>query len=387
MQGSIAAIDRQKALSDLVGQGYFLTQLEPEKAAASIQRRWLRPGIAQRDLAVLLRQISVLYTAGIPIITVLETVQMQYEADTRVAHALEQMRRQLAGGAGLAVAMQRTSIFPPLVVNMIAAGEAGGTLEIALERAATHLEQQHERQQQIRSALAYPRLLAVLIVGITWFLLAWVLPQYDGIFAAWEMPLPVLTRALLSIGRYLREYSRWLLLLSVTLVFLWRCFARSPTGRAYLHSAVLRLPWRRRLNEAKAVVNLGYALSSLLASGMNLLGALPLVQQTMDNQVYAAALDTVIRAVANGSSLASQLAATGLFPPLALQLIAAGESSGTLEKTLRQAAAYYEQDLRFWLTRWGKLLEPVIILVLAIIVGVLGLAITLPVMQMYQFPM
>ncbi len=390
IKGCLEATDQQTAIRELTRQGYFISELELDRdvkakdfspsGLRSLLKRAQR--VTVRDLAIFARQLGVLYSAGIPILPALTAIRQQQGEQSPLGVAIERLEQSLISGDSLALAMRDDAAFPPILVNMVAAGEVGGTLDDALMRAASYFEREYQIGQKVKSALTYPKFVAIVALGITWFLLASVVPNFANIFASFDMELPSLTKFMLAISYFLVHWS-WLLLIMVAIAFLlFRQWGASERGRTKLDQLSLRLPLFGRLISMNAISRFCRTLAALTKSGVNVVSALKLAEQTVDNAVYTQAVQEATAAIAQGSRLAIELEHSGLFPPMVLHMVHVGESSGSLDAMLNQVAVFYDQDLNNLTERLGKMIEPVVLLIMALVVGLIALAIALPMMQM-----
>lgn len=385
IKGRLQATDKQAAIRELTQRGYFISQLELDRDVRvtdlkDVLRRARK--ISARDLAVFARQLGVLYGAGVPILPALTAIRQQQGEQSPLGVALSRVEEHLIGGDSLALALRENGAFPPILVNMVAAGEVGGTLDEALLRAATYFEREHEIGEKVKSALTYPKFVALVALGITWFLLASVVPNFATIFSTYNMELPAITRLMLSVSRFLVDWSWLLLTVAIALFLLFKQWSASAGGRTWLDKLSLRLPLLGKLVTMNALSRFCRTLATLLRSGVDMVSALELAEQTVDNAVYSRAVQKATAGISQGSRLADELERSGLFPPMMLHMVHVGESSGALDSMLNQVADFYDQDLKTLTERLGKMIEPIVLLVMALVVGLIALAIALPMMQM-----
>lgn len=385
VKGRLEAADKQAAIRELTQQGYYISNLELDRdVQVSALKGALRKArkVSTRDLAIFARQFGVLYEAGIPILPALTAIRQQQGEQSPLGIALSRLEQQLIGGDSLALAMRENGAFPPILVNMVAGGEVGGTLDEALQRAATYFEREYQIGEKVKSALTYPKFVALVALGITWFLLASVVPNFATIFSSFNMELPTITRSMLTISSFLVSWSWLLLIVTLGLFLLFKQWSASPGGKTWLDKLSLRLPLLGRLASMNAISRFCRTLAALFRSGVDMVTALKLAEQTVDNAVFTQAVQEVTVAISQGSRLAAELERTGLFPPMMLHMVHVGESSGSLDAMLNQVADFYDQDLSTLTERLGKMIEPIVLLVMALVVGLIALAIALPMMQM-----
>ncbi len=390
VKGQLEANSEQAAIKELTRLGYYVTELELDRDVkakdfgASNLKAALGRGrqVTTRDLAIFARQLGVLYAAGIPILPALTAIRQQQGEQTPLGAAIERLEQRLVSGQSLALAMRDDTAFPPILVNMVAAGEVGGTLDEALARAATYFEREHQIGQKVKSALTYPKFVAIVALGITWFLLATVVPNFASIFSSFDMELPGITKFMLGVSHFIVSWGWLLLIMAVAGFMLFKYWGASEGGRTTLDKLALRLPLFGKLISMNAISRFCRTLAALTRSGVNVVSALKLAEQTMDNAVYTEAVQQATAAISQGSRLAVELENSGLFPPMVLHMVHVGESSGSLDTMLNQVADFYDQDLSNLTERLGKMIEPIVLLVMALVVGLIALAIALPMMQM-----
>lgn len=388
VQGRLEAATPVAALKELTQKGYFVSDLEPDRDVQKQDFSRLKTLLTQRskvgarDLAVFTRQFGVLYAAGIPILPALTAIRQQQGEQSPLGAALARLEQRLIGGDSLALSMRDDAAFPPILISMVAAGEVGGTLDEALMRAAAYFEREHQIGEKVKSALTYPKFVGIVALAITWFLLASIVPNFASIFASFDMELPTITKFMLELSSFLVRYSWLLLIVVVSAYLLFRRWQASARGKAWLDRMALRLPIFGQMISMNAISRFCRTLAALTRSGVNVVSSLQLAEQTVDNSVYTGAIQQASTGISRGNRLAYELEQTGLFPPMMLHMVQVGESSGSLDTMLNQMADFYDQDLNTMTERLGKMIEPILLLVMALVVGMIALAIALPMMQM-----
>ena len=329
-----------------------------------------RKGVRTKDLLVFTQQLSTLLAAGMPLdrsLTTLADLTQGAELKRVTGEVLTSVR----GGASLAQAMgQHPQVFPPLYVSMVKAGEIGGVLDEVLRRLVDYLASAQELRDEVRSAMTYPILLtAVGAVSIT-ILLVFVLPKFATMFADLGQALPLSTRIMLGISDVFS--SVWilpgLLLLGGGSYGLFR-YLNSGPRRYGLDAFKLRMPVFGSLLRRMEVARFGRTLGTLLRSGVPVLQALDIVREVVTNQVIGRAVNEVQVGVREGAGMSGPLGRSGVFPPLALQMIAVGEDTGKLDEMLLTTADYFDREVRNEVKRLTSLLEPLMILVMGLVVG------------------
>lgn len=383
--GSLEADSLRAAREQLRQQGILLTQLvsdETKPPQGFVQRFRRRIQIAQ--LSLFTRRLATLAAAKVPVHEALSALHDQ-EQHPELRSLLGRVKARLAEGAPLARALaDEPQVFRPSYVAMVSAGEASGALDSVLERLADFLERQEELRRTVSGALAYPLLMAVVGSGVMIFLLAFVIPKITGVFADNRTALPLLTVALLTVSSLLRK-GWWLLLLCLAgLAYAYNRLARKETFLAAQDRWLLKLPLVGRLIQTLALARFARILSLMLGSGVPLLRALEISSEAVVNRSFRAVLAETRSAVAEGSSLSAVLGRSALFPPLLTHLIAVGERSGTLETSLETAGQSFEREFTVATGRLMSLLEPLLVLAMGLAVGLVVMAVLLPIFELNQ---
>lgn len=335
-------------------------------------------------IAVMTRQLATLVRAGVPLVESIAALSEQVENE-QLVRVLTTVRESLNEGTSFAKSLeQHPKVFPALYVNMIAAGEASGTLEAVLERLADFMEGQARLKGKVAGALAYPVLMAVvgtLLVGV---LMVGVVPKVTSVFDNLGQTLPWYTRLLIFVSDTVAGYW-WLMLGSIGLtIYLFQRWKRTPEGRLRWDTIRLKLPIFGRLILLIAVARFSRTLSTLLASGVQLLQAMEIGRHVLENAKLAMVITEAIGSIRGGESIAEPLKRSGAFPPMVTHMIAIGERSGQLESMLENVSRAYEADVEIRVQALTSLLEPMMIVLLGGVVGFIALAILMPLIQMNQ---
>jgi len=370
VEGVVQAASRQSVLEELRRRQLYAVTVDeatPDRVARAGRR------LGRRAAAALwTRNVATLLSAGVPLDRAL-AFTAQHASHDGLAEAVRQARRAVQEGASLADALARhPRYFDPLFVAMVSAGESSGALEIVFDRLSEHLEEGAELRSQVRTALLYPALMAVVgCIGLG-VLLGFVIPRFAGILADVGGTLPVSTRLLLAASTVLTKgWWAWLLLAVAAAYALPQVLARPETRRRW-HAARLAWPWLGDLELKYATAQFARTLGLLLKSGVPALPALRIARASVTNLIVQAGVDRAAGALAEGSALAPALA--GTLPPLALQMIAVGEESGRLEELCLRVADTYDGEVRRALRTGVALLEPALILAFGALVGFVALA-------------
>lgn len=358
-------------------------QQMPKQRSVSTKQHW-RGRINATELALLTRQLATLIGSGLPIEQALGTVARQTNK-ARINSLLLAVRARVLEGHSLATALQDfPRVFPELFRATVAAGEQSGHLELVFERLADYTENRQNLRQKVGLALFYPLLLTIVAIAIVIGLLAYVVPQVIQVFNSVSQQLPPLTRALIATSEFLSDYG-WLLSgLAVAVVLGFSYAIRYNSIRFRIQQLLLELPLLGRLLRGLNSARFARTFSILISSGVPVLDALRIASQVIGNLPMRAALSKASDNVKEGGSLHQALAESGYFPPMAVQLVASGESSGRLDSMLERAAIQQERETDTLIAALLGIFEPLLILTMGAIVLVIVLAILLPIFDLNQ---
>ena len=336
------------------------------------------------EISMMTRQLATLLAAGFPLTSALHTLvaQTKKEGFKRV---LSKIKDAIEEGSSFAAALaEYPKIFSPIYTNMVKAGEASGTLEIVLERLADIYENQHRLNSKIKSAMAYPVLMTLVGAGVLFFLLTVIIPNITSLFAEMNQTLPLTTRILINMSHFLKQWWALILAFVAAMLFAGHVIMKKPAVQIAVDRFILKLPIIGELVQKIAVARLTRTLGSLLENGVSLLEALDIVQNVIGNKIIAKAIVDAKNEVERGHELGDVLGKNTNFPYLAVQMIKVGEQSGHLESMLKKTARVYDDEIETTIIGMTSLLEPVIILVMAVVVGFIVLSICLPIFEMNQ---
>jgi general secretion pathway protein F len=330
------------------------------------------------------RQLATLLTSGIPMIEALSALVEQMDNE-QLQVALSSVKEKVNEGASLAQAMKaHPKIFSELYVNMVAAGEASGALDIVLERLAEFQEDQVELQNRVRGAMAYPVIMTVIGSGMVIFLVSFIIPMFEKMFRQMGVDLPMITRFLLWTSRFIGDWWLLLLLLAGGVAYGFVAWKASEAGRPVWDRVRLRAPVFGKTERMLAVTRFSRTLATLLASGVPLIQALTIVEAILGNSVLKEAVESTRNSVQEGSSIADPLKRSGQFPPIMTRMIATGEKTGELERMLEKVADSYESQVKRRIDLMTAFLQPVMIVLMAVAVGFIALSILLPMLRTYS---
>lgn len=336
------------------------------------------------DIAIMTRQLATLVRAGVPLVDSVAALTEQVEKE-QLQLVLTGVRESLNEGTSFAKSLaMHPKVFAPLYVNMVAAGEASGSLESVLERLADFMESQARLKGKVMASLAYPVLMAFIGTVLVGFLMVAVVPKVTAIFENLGQALPWYTALLIFVSDILGGY--WWLMLLVTVVGVWwvKRWKSKPEGQLKWDTLKLKLPLFGRLNLLVAVSRFTRTLATLLASGVQLLAAMEIGKNVLENARLEGVVKEAIGSIREGESIAEPLKRSGQFPPMVTHMIAVGERSGQLEQMLENVSRAYEADVETRVAALTSLLEPLMILVMGAVVGFIAMSILMPMVQMNE---
>ncbi len=390
-KGTLNAENLAAARSRLRGEGLFLTEIVESKEAPELAPRrsdgsrfeldlsFLR-GIPALERALATRQLATLVSSGIPLVDSLTALVAQCE-HAGLRALLAKVRDRVNEGSSLADALHATGQFDTLYVSMVRAGEAGGVLDVVLERVADYLESQVTLSNKISSILIYPAVMLLFAGAVVAALVTVVLPQITNLLMSLDQELPFYTVWIIAMSDFTRSWW-WAMALGLAAGFVvFRSLIATERGRAIYDRVTLRLPVLGRIARAVSIARFSRTLSTLLASGVGIVQALDISQHVAKNTVIAEAVRSARTSVIEGASLAAPLRASGQFPPMVITMIEVGERGGEVDSMLARVANTYDEQVENSISKLTSLLEPFLILLMVGIVLVIILATLMPLLE------
>jgi general secretion pathway protein F len=375
----------------LQGMGLIPIRVEEtasrSQAASAGRGLFRKKGVSQDDVAVFTQELATLLKAGLPLDRCLE-ILIGLSANELVRGLMTEMREEVRGGAALSKAMEvHPDVFSRFYLNMIRAGEAGGALDVVLQRLNEYMERSKELKETVKSALIYPAILVSVAVLSVVILLMWVVPQFSQMFEESGKALPLPTQVVIALGDAVRNYW-WVMVLAAVGVYSW--FSRQmrePASRYRWDARLLGMPLVGDLVAKLEVARFSRTLGTLLGNGVTLLTALSIVKETLGNTVMSDGVSTVATQLKEGKGLAKPLMAIGLFPKLAVHLVMVGEETGKLQEMLIRIADIYDREVHSAVKRMLALMEPVLILGLGLVIGGIIMSILVAILSVNDLAM
>ncbi len=391
VQGSLKANSKEQVLAELWEQGYYILKVKEYSERSNLLKGsrlfslLSRGQASSRDLMLFCRQFGAMLSSGMTALYSLQTLQRKGE-NPALGKTLEEVTVSLEQGKTLWESFARhPQTFPPLVIHMVEAGEAGGFLEEVMERLAEHFEKEHDLKEKIKTATTYPVVVLALAVFVISFLLVKVLPTFSDMFSGMGVELPLLTRIVLALGEGVSNYWPLLIFFLAAGVLFFLRFVRTDKGKVYYDWMLLKLPLYGPFYKKILAARFARILAALLASGVGLIVSLELVERVANNTLFARATRAVREAVTRGDKMSFPLENSNFFPSMVVEMISVGEDTGRLDQMLLKGAYFLESEVEFVAERFISIIEPVLIIFLAVVVGIIALSVLLPMFNMFQY--
>jgi len=377
MQSGVMIGDSKEAvIANLRRQQIIVTTIKEKGKEIALPK--FGGGIGSKDIAIFTRQFSVMIDAGLPLVQCLDILGQQQE-NKAFQKVILQVRQDVEGGSSLAEAMRKhPQAYDDLYVNMVAAGEAGGILDTILQRLAAYIEKAVKLKAQVKSAMIYPTAVITIAVVVVYVILWKVIPVFASLFAGLGADLPFLTSVVVAFSRFIGKF--WWLIFGVVFgtIFAIYQYYQTEQGRYNIDKLMLKLPVLGMILRKIAVARFCRTLGTLLSSGVAILESLEITARTSGNAVLEEAIMEVRKEVEEGKSIAEPLSRTEQFPPMVCQMIGVGEQTGAMDTMLGKIADFYEDEVDAAVEGMMALIEPVLIAFLGVVIGVIVVAMYMP---------
>jgi len=412
--GVVEAPSSNEAISQLRQAGYFPTNVVEEgkggarkssgskkatkavlsssSSAAGMTKKsgsielFKKETVKSKTLMIFTRQLATLIDAGLPLLRGL-TVLAKQERDVVLKRTINMLADSVQGGNTFSESLaQHPKVFNKLYINMVKAGELGGVLELVLNRLAEFQEKAQKIANKVKSAMAYPMIVLVIAILIMWFLLVFIVPKFEAIFKDMlgNKPLPEITQIVIGISKTIQDHFFSIVGVLVGFIIVYQLFARSAAGRVILDRVKLRIPLMGDLLRKSAISRFTRTLGTLVESGVPILQALNITKDTAGNAVISDAILKVHDAVKEGESIVAPLEESNVFPPLVISMIDVGEETGQLPNMLLKVADVFDDEVDNSVAGLTSMLEPLMIVFLALIVGSIVIALFMPLISIIQ---
>ncbi len=383
-EGVRDAVDEQQLIGVLQAEGYIPIRVVPAgaKSFLGLQLGVKQSKLSQKDIALFTGELATLLESGLPLDKSLLVLIDLTEDNERVTKLIGKVLEKVKGGSTLADALEKQSgIFTKFYLNMIRAGEAGGSLGEVLARLSEYLERSRELKETVSTALIYPTILLVMSLASLFVMLTFVVPQFSEMFESAGKALPVSTQIVVGLAEWLQSYWWMLVLAAVLSSGYMNIQMADPVKKKAWDGRFLKLPLAGTIILNKETANISRTLGTLLGNGVSILAALVIVRETVDNLVLAAAIQDVEEQLKQGKNMSDALLEKGIFPKMAMQMIKMGEETGRLEEMLLRVATIYDKQLRVAIARMLALLEPALIISLGLMIAGIIVSILLAILS------
>lgn len=385
VKGSVEAESREEAARKIKEQGLIPVSIGKQGALDKDVNIPIFKGkkIPARDMSVFCRQFASILKAGVSVINALEMLAEQTE-NKKLKEAIVNTQSNVEKGESLSDSMRQNDAFPSILIDMVRAGEASGSLENSLTRMAIQFEKDAKLNGIVKKAMMYPIVLICVMIGVVIVMLTFVIPSFMTMFEDLDSELPATTKAILAMSNSLKNYWYIYIIVVVGIVVGIQMYKRTDNGKHNLDKLKLKIPVFGVLQTKSACASFARTMSTLLQAGMPMIDALEISASTMKNVLFYDGLQKVKNGVSLGLPLSNQLKATGLFPPMVVHMVGIGEETGNVEEMLTNSATYYEEEVEVQTQTLTSLMEPIIIVLMALVVVMLIMAIYQPMIQLYN---
>lgn len=381
-KGEMEAADELAVRALLRRQGYKSIEVRNKPKDLMEYIPFLAGRVKEKDVVVFCRIFSTMINAGLPLIQCLDLLAQQ-EQNKAFAKIIRSVKEDIEGGTSLTDALKKhPKVFDELFVNLIAAGEAGGILDVVLGRLSNYLEKALKLKAKVKSAMTYPIAVLVISIAVVALLLIKVIPVFQKMFEGAGSQLPGPTAMVIAMSEFAQSYWWAILAVIIVLVIAFKQFYKTEKGRWMVDSATLKAPIFGPVFKKVAVAKFSRTMATMMSSGVPILEGLNIVSKTAGNVVVEDALMKTRQSISEGQPIADPLSETGIFPPMVVQMIAVGEATGALDSMLNKIADFYDDEVDAAVEAMTSLLEPVMMVFLGGLVGGMIIAMYLPIFKL-----
>lgn len=382
IQGQYNASSKIEVINMLKSDNIYPIEIEEVIGSKDIKDLKIFNRVKIKDIAVFCRQFYTMLNSGVTIVNCLEVLRNQAE-NKKMKKTLGQVFESVQKGMTLSESLRNyKDVFPELLINMVEAGEVSGNLDTIMDRMAIHYEKENKINNKVKNAMIYPIVLSIVATVVVIFLLTVVMPTFVSMFQQSGATLPVPTQILLGISNIIKNYWYLIITLAAILIYLLKKYYETEKGKAYIDKLKLKIPVLNNLIIKITTSRFTRTLSTLLSSGVPLIKALEIVSRIVGNRVIEDGLNSVKDEVRRGLDLATPIEKLELFPPMVVSMIRIGEESGSLDEILDKTANFYDDEVEASLQKMTSLIEPIMIIIMALIVGFIVISMVLPMFDM-----
>lgn len=382
ISGNLEAENKNLIIESLLGQGYFIMNLEEVKESKEVKLEFSFMQVSTRELVVMTRQLATMMAAGLSILRCFKILAEQ-TASKKLRAAVQTIGEDIEGGTPLWEAIARhPHIFTKIYISMIRAGELGGVLDSVLERLGDHLEREQEINSKVKSASIYPTIISIFAVLVVFFIITFVMPTFVSMFESAGAVLPLPTQILLTVGLTLKRDWVFIFIGVFILIGVIRKLGKTSQGRLFYDTLFLHIPIIGKTISRITVARFCRTMGTLVRSGIPVLQALEVTEDVVGNEVISRAIRKARASIKEGDTITAPLVETGVFEPMVTQMIAVGEETGALDEMLIRMSDYFEREVMYMVDAMMAIIEPLLIMMVAVLVGGVVVATLLPMFDM-----
>ncbi len=380
LSGEYIAENKQEMINYLRKRKIIITHIRHKPKDLNVSFGF-KNRIGTKDLGVFTRQFATMVNAGLPMVQCLDILSKQLEKPV-FQKVVSEVMADVESGTTLAEALKKHKCFSDLYVNMVDAGEAGGILDVILNRLAVYLEKADALMRKVKGAMAYPAVVFFVAMGATMFMLMFIIPTFAKMFTDFGGTLPLPTRIVMGVSDFLR--ANWWLLLggAIGSFFVFRRYYKTQKGKYNIDKGLLNIPVLGSVLRKSSVARFTRTLGTLISSGVPILNGLEITARTAGNKVIEEAIMETRKSISEGNTIADPLKDSGVFPPMVVQMIAVGEQTGALDEMLDKIADFYDSEVDTAVSALTSIIEPLMIVLMGGIVGGMLIAMYLPMFQL-----
>ena len=384
VKGTLDADSLDALRMSIKSQGLFLIDARKARSEVRLMDALTRKRLGAKDLSMFCRQIATMLHAGVTLIRALDILFQQTENPTLKSN-LQVLYEDVQKGDMFSEALHKQgNIFPPLMIAMVESGEAGGILDVVMGRLATQYEADSKLMSKIKSALVYPCFIGAVAILAVIGLIVFVLPTFVSMYEGSGVDLPVLTSALIWLSNAIRDRWYLFILVTITIIYGLSTYLRSEPGIALKDRFKLRMPVINKTSIKVYAARFTRAMGNLVSSGIPLLQALDITSRVVSNSVVMKKIENIREDVRTGISLTDALKKANIFPPVVPAMISIGEESGNLDDILNKVSEYLDEDVNASISKLMSMLEPLLVLFVAVLVGIIVIAMVMPIFGLYS---
>ena len=382
IEGQYEANSKNDVLKMINSNGYYPLKIEEIIESKEIELSFLDK-VTTKDLAIFCRQFYTMLDAGVSIVNALDILSTELP-NKKLKEILREIDEDVKKGELLSVSMAKhKKYFPKLLIKMIESGEVSGNMDEMMLRMANHFEKENKINNKVKSAMTYPAVLSVVAIVAVMFIMTFVMPTFIGMFEGEGIELPTITKLTIGISKFLSSNVFLIMITIIILVILFNFYKKTDSGSKQVSKLKLSLPIIGELNKKIIVSRFTRTLSTLLSSGVSLVHALPTVAGVLENKVAEASIIKMREDIVRGEALSKSVKEEDIFPNMLASMIKIGEESGSLDDILNKTADFYDEEVEQTIQTTTALIEPLLIVVMGVIIGLIIISIMLPMFDMY----